>query len=381
MYKAAVRWMIRRNIASLNAGDYRPALAMFSDDLEFSFPGDNSWADEFRPLRARPPGPRDPPRQGRDGAVPAALRRRRDPDGGRGHPRQRAAVEPAGRRPRPRLVARRRRATATTTGPSCSSPRGGASCARRRTTRTPSGRRRSTPCSTTVLRSPNDSRALVNSVRARSSSRQTIWAPASADTSTEGEAMIAANGHTNFELHARVENLHAIAFALDERAGWTVTIVSSTPSSTASATTSTSSAGERQRTEHSTTDRRPFAERLENVGARGAGCAYPAGLRSPRPSSWAASPTKPIPRGLRRPHSAGVDGASCDLRMASCLRSASASWRGGAQLGVLRRRGPRATERQHRMTHRRWRVADRTADLYLPHGTSSVEERGPVLPR
>jgi ketosteroid isomerase-like protein len=50
MYKAAVRWMIRRNIASINAGDYGPALAMFSDDLEFSFPGDNSWADEFRPL-------------------------------------------------------------------------------------------------------------------------------------------------------------------------------------------------------------------------------------------------------------------------------------------------------------------------------------------
>lgn len=51
MYKAAVRWMIRRNIARLNAGDYRPALAMFSNDIEFSFPGDNSWADEFRPVQ------------------------------------------------------------------------------------------------------------------------------------------------------------------------------------------------------------------------------------------------------------------------------------------------------------------------------------------
>ena len=30
MYKAAVRWMIRRNIARLNAGDYGPALAMFA---------------------------------------------------------------------------------------------------------------------------------------------------------------------------------------------------------------------------------------------------------------------------------------------------------------------------------------------------------------
>jgi ketosteroid isomerase-like protein len=54
MYKAVVRGMIRRNIASLNAGDYCPALAMFSDDLEFSFPGENSWADEFRlPQRGR----------------------------------------------------------------------------------------------------------------------------------------------------------------------------------------------------------------------------------------------------------------------------------------------------------------------------------------
>ena len=50
MYKATVRWMIRRNIAALNAGDHGPALAMFADDLQFSFPGDNSWATEFRPL-------------------------------------------------------------------------------------------------------------------------------------------------------------------------------------------------------------------------------------------------------------------------------------------------------------------------------------------
>lgn len=37
----------------------------------------------------------------------------------------------------------------------------------------------------------------------------------------QGEAMIVANGHTEFELHARVENLAAITFY--ERAGWTVT--------------------------------------------------------------------------------------------------------------------------------------------------------------
>ena len=37
----------------------------------------------------------------------------------------------------------------------------------------------------------------------------------------QGEAMIAAGGHADFELHARVDNLGAIAFY--EKAGWTVT--------------------------------------------------------------------------------------------------------------------------------------------------------------
>ncbi|MGZ6913252.1 MAG: N-acetyltransferase family protein [Acidimicrobiia bacterium] len=37
----------------------------------------------------------------------------------------------------------------------------------------------------------------------------------------QGEAMIAAGGHRDFELHARAENLDAIAFY--EKAGWTVT--------------------------------------------------------------------------------------------------------------------------------------------------------------
>ena len=37
----------------------------------------------------------------------------------------------------------------------------------------------------------------------------------------QGETLIAANGHTDFELHARVENTSAIAFY--ETAGWTVT--------------------------------------------------------------------------------------------------------------------------------------------------------------
>jgi ketosteroid isomerase-like protein len=48
MYKAAVRWMIRRNIAKLNQGDYRPALTMFRDDATLTFPGNNSWANQYR---------------------------------------------------------------------------------------------------------------------------------------------------------------------------------------------------------------------------------------------------------------------------------------------------------------------------------------------
>ena len=39
----------------------------------------------------------------------------------------------------------------------------------------------------------------------------------------QGEAMIAAGGHTDFELHVRVENVAAIAFY--EKAGWTVTVL------------------------------------------------------------------------------------------------------------------------------------------------------------
>lgn len=50
MFKAAVRWMIRRNILKINAGNYGPALAMYADNLEFAFPGRSSWADEFRPV-------------------------------------------------------------------------------------------------------------------------------------------------------------------------------------------------------------------------------------------------------------------------------------------------------------------------------------------
>ena len=48
MYKAAVRWMIRRNIAALNHGRHQPVLAMFAPDATLSFPGINSWSGQFR---------------------------------------------------------------------------------------------------------------------------------------------------------------------------------------------------------------------------------------------------------------------------------------------------------------------------------------------
>ena len=48
MYKAAVRWMMRRNIAALNRGDYAPVLAMFADDATLRFPGANTWSQQFR---------------------------------------------------------------------------------------------------------------------------------------------------------------------------------------------------------------------------------------------------------------------------------------------------------------------------------------------
>lgn len=51
MYKAAVRWMIRRNIDRLNAGDHRPTLAMFAPNAVMSFPGDNSWSNQHRAPR------------------------------------------------------------------------------------------------------------------------------------------------------------------------------------------------------------------------------------------------------------------------------------------------------------------------------------------
>jgi len=48
MYKTAVRWMIRRNVAALRAGDPGPLLAGYSRDAVLVFPGPSSWGGEYR---------------------------------------------------------------------------------------------------------------------------------------------------------------------------------------------------------------------------------------------------------------------------------------------------------------------------------------------
>ena len=48
MYKSAVRWMIRRNVAALRAGDPGPLLAGYADDAVLVFPGPSSWGGEYR---------------------------------------------------------------------------------------------------------------------------------------------------------------------------------------------------------------------------------------------------------------------------------------------------------------------------------------------
>jgi ketosteroid isomerase-like protein len=48
VYKAAVRWMIRRNIAVLTAGDPGPVLAGYADDAVLVFPGNSTWSGEHR---------------------------------------------------------------------------------------------------------------------------------------------------------------------------------------------------------------------------------------------------------------------------------------------------------------------------------------------
>ncbi len=48
MYKAAVRWMIRRNVAALRSGDPAPLLAGYADDAVLIFPGPTVWSGKYR---------------------------------------------------------------------------------------------------------------------------------------------------------------------------------------------------------------------------------------------------------------------------------------------------------------------------------------------
>ncbi len=58
MYKALTRLLVRRSIASLNAGDPEPLMRLADPDVEFAFPGDNSWSTMFRPVhQGRDPHP------------------------------------------------------------------------------------------------------------------------------------------------------------------------------------------------------------------------------------------------------------------------------------------------------------------------------------
>lgn len=52
MYKATVRWMVKRNVERVNRGDMASTLAMFADDATLSFPGDNSWSNMIRPIES-----------------------------------------------------------------------------------------------------------------------------------------------------------------------------------------------------------------------------------------------------------------------------------------------------------------------------------------
>jgi len=48
MYKAAVRWVIRRNVRALRHGDPAPLLAGYAEDAVLVFPGQSSWSGEHR---------------------------------------------------------------------------------------------------------------------------------------------------------------------------------------------------------------------------------------------------------------------------------------------------------------------------------------------
>ncbi|KAJ3334848.1 hypothetical protein HDU93_007180 [Gonapodya sp. JEL0774] len=49
MLRAAVAFMVRRNVAALNHGDYMPLLNMFTEEATLSFPGNNTWSTMYQP--------------------------------------------------------------------------------------------------------------------------------------------------------------------------------------------------------------------------------------------------------------------------------------------------------------------------------------------
>jgi ketosteroid isomerase-like protein len=48
MYKAAVRWIIRRNVRALASGDPGPLMAGYADDALLVFPGRSSRSGDYR---------------------------------------------------------------------------------------------------------------------------------------------------------------------------------------------------------------------------------------------------------------------------------------------------------------------------------------------
>jgi ketosteroid isomerase-like protein len=48
MYKATIRWMIRRNVRALARGDPGPLLSGYASEAVLVFPGQSSWSGEYR---------------------------------------------------------------------------------------------------------------------------------------------------------------------------------------------------------------------------------------------------------------------------------------------------------------------------------------------
>jgi len=48
LYAGAVRFRLRRNVARIQAGDFRPVRQVFAADVHFVFPGESSWKADVR---------------------------------------------------------------------------------------------------------------------------------------------------------------------------------------------------------------------------------------------------------------------------------------------------------------------------------------------